>query len=71
MLTHRHGLQSTFIGDESVLYSIGGHDGWSFLMSVERFDFNSKAWTYVSSMVNIFLKFKIPLTLSFLLYLIE
>lgn len=53
MITHRHGLQSTFIGTEpSILYAVGGHDGWSFLSTVERFDLDSKTWSYVASMSN-------------------
>ncbi len=36
MTTHRHGLQATFLANEPVLYAVGGHDGWSFLNSVER-----------------------------------
>ena len=37
MFNHRHGLQSTFLCNETILYALGGHDGWSFLNSVERF----------------------------------
>lgn len=29
-----------------------GHDGWSFLNSVERFDLESKSWNYVASMAS-------------------
>ncbi|CAF0835232.1 unnamed protein product [Brachionus calyciflorus] len=53
MITHRHGLQSTFLGNQpSILYAVGGHDGWSFLSTVERFDLESKTWSYVASMGN-------------------
>jgi hypothetical protein len=36
MLSKRHGHQATFLNQEPILYAIGGHDGRSFLNSVER-----------------------------------
>ena len=32
------------------LYAVGGHDGWSYLSSVERYDPEAEVWTHVSSM---------------------
>ena len=34
MLTHRHGLGVSVLGGP--LYAVGGHDGWSYLNTVER-----------------------------------
>lgn len=34
MNTHRHGLGVAVIG--GALYAVGGHDGWSYLNTVER-----------------------------------
>lgn len=34
MNTHRHGLGVAVLG--GVLYAVGGHDGWSYLNTVER-----------------------------------
>ena len=50
MLTNRHGLGVGCIGGP--LYAIGGHDGWSFLNTVERFDPETCVWSYVASMAN-------------------
>ncbi len=50
MLTNRHGLGVGCIGGP--LYAIGGHDGWSFLNTVERFDPETCVWSYVASMTN-------------------
>ena len=55
LTSHRYALQATILGDqdeEPILLSVGGHDGWSFLSSVERYDFGAKAWTSVSPMLN-------------------
>ena len=35
---------------EGPLYAVGGHDGWSYLPTVERYDPQSKQWSYVSPM---------------------
>ena len=35
---------------EGPLYAVGGHDGWSYLNTVERWDSNAKQWSYVASM---------------------
>ena len=35
---------------EGPMYAVGGHDGWSYLSSVERYDPQSKQWSYVASM---------------------
>lgn len=34
MGTHRHGLGVAIL--EGPLYAVGGHDGWSYLNTVER-----------------------------------
>jgi len=31
------------------LYAVGGHDGWSYLSSVERYDPDTDVWTHVAS----------------------
>ncbi|XP_060247502.1 kelch-like protein 1 isoform X2 [Meriones unguiculatus] len=35
---------------EGPIYAVGGHDGWSYLNTVERWDPQSQQWTYVASM---------------------
>lgn len=35
---------------EGPLYACGGHDGWSYLNTVERWDAQAKQWSYVSPM---------------------
>lgn len=35
MNTHRHGLGVAVLGGP--LYAVGGHDGWSYLNTVERY----------------------------------
>ena len=35
---------------EGPLYAVGGHDGWSYLNTVERWDPLAKQWSYVASM---------------------
>lgn len=35
---------------EGPMYAVGGHDGWSYLASVERYDPHSKQWSYVAPM---------------------
>ena len=35
---------------EGPLYAVGGHDGWSYLSSVERYDPETQAWTHVAAM---------------------
>ena len=32
------------------MYAVGGHDGWSFLNTVERWDPDSRCWSYVAPM---------------------
>ena len=32
------------------LYAVGGHDGWSYLSSVERYDPETEVWMHVASM---------------------
>jgi len=32
------------------LYAVGGHDGWSYLSSVERWDPHTKVWNYTAPM---------------------
>jgi len=45
----RHGLGVGVMSGP--LYAIGGHDGWSYLNTVERFDFGSMTWSYVAPML--------------------
>lgn len=35
---------------EGPLYAIGGHDGWSYLNTVERWDPDLRQWSYVAPM---------------------
>lgn len=35
---------------EGPMYAIGGHDGWSYLSSVERWDPQTRQWSFVASM---------------------
>lgn len=35
---------------EGPIYAVGGHDGWSYLNTVERWDPQSQQWTFVASM---------------------
>lgn len=35
---------------EGPMYSVGGHDGWSYLNTVERWDPQAKQWSYVAPM---------------------
>lgn len=44
----RHGLGVGVL--EGPLYAVGGHDGWSYLNTVERYDPCSRAWSYVAPM---------------------
>lgn len=32
------------------MYAVGGHDGWSYLNTVERWDPEGRQWNYVASM---------------------
>ena len=32
------------------LYAVGGHDGWSYLNTVERWDPQARQWSYVAPM---------------------
>jgi len=32
------------------MYAVGGHDGWSYLNTVERWDPQAKQWSYVAPM---------------------
>ena len=32
------------------MYAVGGHDGWSYLTTVERWDPQTKMWSYVAPM---------------------
>ncbi|XP_039755120.1 kelch-like protein 5 [Pararge aegeria] len=52
MNTHRHGLGVAVLGAgaNSPIYAVGGHDGWIYLNSVERWDACSRTWTIVSPM---------------------
>ena len=33
---------------EGPMYAVGGHDGWSYLNTVERWDPQSRMWSYVA-----------------------
>lgn len=35
---------------EGPIYAVGGHDGWSYLNTVERWDPQNQQWTFVASM---------------------
>lgn len=35
---------------EGPMYAVGGHDGWSYLNTVERWDPQSKQWSFVAQM---------------------
>lgn len=35
---------------EGPMYAVGGHDGWSYLNTVERWDPQACQWTFVASM---------------------
>ena len=35
---------------EGPMYAVGGHDGWSYLNTVERWDPHAKQWSYVAPM---------------------
>ncbi|KAI8421797.1 hypothetical protein MSG28_009754 [Choristoneura fumiferana] len=50
--THRHGLGVAVLGDgpNAPIYAVGGHDGWIYLNSVERWDACSRTWTMVAPM---------------------
>ncbi|XP_045535854.1 kelch-like protein 5 [Papilio machaon] len=52
MNTHRHGLGVAVLGDgpNAPVYAVGGHDGWIYLNSVERWDSISRSWTVVAPM---------------------
>ncbi|XP_037969431.2 kelch-like protein 5 isoform X1 [Plutella xylostella] len=52
MNTHRHGLGVAVLGDapNSPIYAVGGHDGWIYLNSVERWDACTRTWTLVAPM---------------------
>lgn len=46
-------LCSPFVGIavlEGPMYAVGGHDGWSYLNTVERWDPQARQWNYVASM---------------------
>ena len=46
-------LNRSFVGVgvlEGPMYAVGGHDGWSYLNTVERWDPQAKQWSYVAPM---------------------
>lgn len=45
----RHGLGVVVL--EGPLYAVGGHDGWSYLNTVERYDPVARSWSYVTPML--------------------
>lgn len=48
MSTHRHGLGVGVL--EGPMYAVGGHDGWSYLNTVERWDPQARQWSFVAPM---------------------
>lgn len=50
MNTHRHGLGVAVLSGP--LYAVGGHDGWSYLNTVERWDPAARSWSLVAPMQN-------------------
>lgn len=48
MSTHRHGLGVAVL--EGPMYAVGGHDGWSYLNTVERWDPQARQWNFVATM---------------------
>ncbi|XP_077283530.1 kelch-like protein 5 [Arctopsyche grandis] len=50
--TQRHGLSVAVMGDgpNAPVYAVGGHDGWSYINTVERWDPASRTWSYVAPM---------------------
>ncbi|CAK9294633.1 unnamed protein product [Gordionus sp. m RMFG-2023] len=48
MITPRHGLGVATLG--GLIYAVGGHDGWSYLNTVERYDPQAKTWSFVAQM---------------------
>lgn len=44
--TQRHGLSVAVMGDgpNAPVYAVGGHDGWSYINTVERFYFNTNIY---------------------------
>lgn len=52
MNTHRHGLGVAVIGEgpNAPLYAVGGHDGWIYLNTVERWDPVARTWSFVAPM---------------------
>ncbi|KAJ8410982.1 hypothetical protein AAFF_G00180170 [Aldrovandia affinis] len=49
-VTHRHGLGVAVL--EGPMYAVGGHDGWSYLSTVERWDPQARQWSFVASMAS-------------------
>ena len=35
---------------EGPMYAVGGHDGWSYLNTVERWDPQARQWSFVAPM---------------------
>lgn len=35
---------------EGPMYAVGGHDGWSYLNTVERWDPQARQWNFVATM---------------------
>ena len=35
---------------EGPMYAVGGHDGWAYLNTVERWDPEANQWSYVAPM---------------------
>ena len=44
------GLGVANLEGQGPLYAVGGHDGWSYLNSVERWDPATRQWSFVAPM---------------------
>uniref|UniRef100_A0A8D8TAL0 Kelch-like protein diablo n=1 Tax=Cacopsylla melanoneura TaxID=428564 RepID=A0A8D8TAL0_9HEMI len=51
MLTHRHGLGVGVLEPDGPLYAVGGHDGWSYLNTTERWDPRLGQWSFIAPML--------------------
>lgn len=53
-ILHTHTIcDHVFVGVavlEGPMYAVGGHDGWSYLSTVERWDPQARQWSFVASM---------------------
>lgn len=52
MLTYRHGLGVGVLEPNGPFYAVGGHDGWSYLNTVERWDPRLMQWNFIAPMLS-------------------